>query len=39
MERENVLDQYFSDLAVSRVNSEDDAWSTINDNPPLWNKK
>ena len=39
MERESVLDKYFSDLAVSRVNSEDEAWSTINGNPRLWNKK
>ena len=39
MERESVLDQYFSDIAVVRVESEDEAWSTINDKPRLWNKK
>ncbi|MFL6367418.1 MAG: hypothetical protein ACJ72T_02570 [Nitrososphaeraceae archaeon] len=39
MERESVLDHYFNDIAVQRVESEEDAWNTINDKPRLWNKK
>jgi hypothetical protein len=39
MERESVLDQYFSDIAVWRIKSEEEAWNTINDKPRLWNKK
>jgi hypothetical protein len=39
MERESVLDQYFNDIAVLRVDSEQEAWNTINNKPPLWNKK
>jgi hypothetical protein len=38
MERESVLDQYFNDIAVLRVESEEDAWNKINDKPRLWNK-
>jgi hypothetical protein len=39
MERESMLDQYFNDIAVLRVESEEEAWNTINDKPRLWNKK
>jgi hypothetical protein len=39
MERESVLDQYFNDIAVLRVESEDEAWNKINHKPSLWNKK
>jgi len=38
MERESVLDQYFKDIPVLRVESED-ACNTINYKPTLWNKK
>jgi hypothetical protein len=39
MERESVLDQYFNDIAVLRVESEEEAWNKINYKPRLWNKK
>ena len=35
MERENVLDRYFNDVMVERVESEE-AWNSINDKPRLW---
>jgi hypothetical protein len=38
MERESVLNQYFNDIAVSRVESEVQGWNTIKDKPSLWNK-
>jgi hypothetical protein len=38
MERESVLDQYFSNITVQRVESEEEAWNTINDKPRLLNK-
>jgi hypothetical protein len=38
MERESVLDQYFSDIAVLRVESEKEAWNRIKDKPRLWDK-
>jgi hypothetical protein len=38
MERESVLDQYFNDIAIQRVESEEEAWNMINDKPRLWNK-
>ncbi len=36
MERESVLDRYFNDISVERVESEEEAWDTINDKPKLW---
>lgn len=39
MERESVLDQYFNDIAVLRVESEGEGWNMIKDKPSLWNKK
>ena len=36
MERESVLDRYFNDISVERVESEEEAWDTINDRPKLW---
>jgi hypothetical protein len=39
MEREGVLDRYFNDISVERVESEDEAWSSINDKPRLWAKE
>jgi hypothetical protein len=39
MEREGVLDQYFNDISVERVESEQDAWNSINDKPRLWAKE
>lgn len=36
MERESVLDRYFNDISVERVESEEEAWATINDKPRLW---
>jgi hypothetical protein len=38
MERESVLDQYFNDIGVQRVESEEEAWNMINYKPRLWNK-
>jgi hypothetical protein len=41
MERESVLDQYFNDIAVKRVEleEEEEAWNTINNKPRLWSKE
>ena len=39
MERESVLDQYFNDITVSRVESEEQGWNIIKDKPSLWDKK
>src|ERR671931_1352570 len=38
MERESVLDRYFNDITVERVESEEEAWNTINNKPRLWSK-
>ena len=38
MERENVLDRYFNDITVERVESEEEAWNRINNKPLLWSK-
>ena len=38
MERESVLDRYFGDISVERVESEEEAWSSINDKPQLWSR-
>ncbi|MDQ3961240.1 MAG: hypothetical protein M3230_02020 [Thermoproteota archaeon] len=39
MEREGVLDRYFNDISVERVESEEEAWSSINDKLRLWAKE
>jgi hypothetical protein len=39
MEREEVLDRYFNDISVERVESEEKAWKSINDKSQLWAKK
>jgi hypothetical protein len=39
MEREGVLDRYFNDISVERVESEEEAWSSINDKTRLWAKE
>jgi hypothetical protein len=39
MERESVLDQYFNDIEVSRVESEEEGWNMIKEKRSLWNKK
>jgi hypothetical protein len=39
MERGSVLDQYFIDIDVLRVESEEEGWDRIKDEPRLWNKK
>jgi hypothetical protein len=36
MERESVLDQYFNDIDIQRVESEEETWNKINDKPLLW---
>jgi hypothetical protein len=36
MERESVLDQYFSDITVERVESEEERWDRIQYKPRLW---
>lgn len=36
MEREEVLNRYFNDITVERVESEEEAWKRINANPRLW---
>lgn len=38
MERESVLDRYFGDISVERVELEEEAWSSINDKPQLWSR-
>jgi len=39
MERESLLDQYFNDIAVLPVESEEEGWNRIKDKSSLWNKK
>jgi hypothetical protein len=36
MERESVLDRYFNDIKVERVELEEEGWSRISDKPRLW---
>jgi hypothetical protein len=38
MEREDVLDRYFSNIRVERVKSEEE-WNRINYKPRLWSKQ
>jgi hypothetical protein len=39
MERESVLNQYFNDIEVVCVESEEQGWNMIKEKPSLWNKK
>src|SRR5215216_4799725 len=39
MERESVLDQYFNDIDIQRVESEEETWNKIKDKPLLWDKR
>jgi hypothetical protein len=39
MERESVLDRYFNNITVERVESEEKAWNRINNRPRLWSKQ
>ena len=39
MERESVLDQYFNDIEVVNVESEEEGWNMIKEKLSLWNKK
>jgi hypothetical protein len=36
MEREGVLERYFNDITVERIESEEEGWNRINDKPRLW---
>jgi hypothetical protein len=36
MERESVLDHYFDDITVERIESEEEGWNSIKDRPMLW---
>ena len=36
MERESVLDRYFDEITVERIESEEEGWNRINDRPMLW---
>ena len=39
MERESVLDQYFNDITVMPVESEEKGWNMIKEKPSLWKKR
>jgi hypothetical protein len=39
MEREAVLDKYFNDITVEKINSEKEAWNKLNENPLLWSNE
>jgi hypothetical protein len=36
MERKSVLDHYFDDITVERIESEKEGWNRIKDRPMLW---
>jgi hypothetical protein len=36
MERESVLDRYFTEIAVERIESEEEGWKSIHDKHRLW---
>jgi len=38
MERESVLDRYFTDITVERVGSEEERWISLDDKPSLWSQ-
>jgi len=39
MERESVLDRYFNDITLERLESEEEGWSRINDKPQIWKRE
>ena len=39
MERESVLDRYFNDIIVERLELEEEGWGRINDKPRLWREE
>ncbi|MDQ4013581.1 MAG: hypothetical protein M3146_07640 [Thermoproteota archaeon] len=39
MEREAMLDRYFNDITVEKVESENEGWSRLKDKPRLWSKQ
>ena len=36
MERKSVLDRYFEDITVERIESQEEGWSRIKDRPMFW---
>jgi hypothetical protein len=38
MERASVLDRYFSNITTKSVESEEEAWNSLKDKPPLWHR-
>jgi hypothetical protein len=36
MERKSVLDRYFEDITVERIESQEEGWNRIKDRPMLW---
>ena len=36
MERRSVLDRYFEDITVERIESQEEGWSRIKDRPMFW---
>jgi hypothetical protein len=36
MERKSVLDRYFEDITVERIESQEEGWNKIKDRPMLW---
>ena len=39
MERESVLDRYFNDITVERLESEEEGWSRISVCPQIWRRE
>ncbi|MDQ4073423.1 MAG: hypothetical protein M3162_03865 [Thermoproteota archaeon] len=39
MEKEIVLNQYFKDIYITPVESEDEGWSRLKDKPRFWNNQ
>jgi hypothetical protein len=40
MERENVLDLYFNDITMERIESEEEeGWNMLHDKPRHWSKR
>jgi hypothetical protein len=39
MKREAVLDRYFNDITVEKVESENEAWGRLKEKPRLWSKQ
>jgi hypothetical protein len=36
MERESVLDGYFDDISIERLDSKQEEWNKIKDNQKVW---